>query len=166
MFRSITQQTHLVAKLPSEVKRVDPLCGSERFLDSTSRIFEENPMSNAFSALDMDSDDEDDIITDITEDCDTISTNISSTPTVITYASVCASVKNPLISKIGMFSVAEGGMGSKGAQLGAALRSKPLLRGKLTDDVANAESSGNPVLNTNKNIAHSWADDDYWNDEE
>jgi len=37
-----------------------------------------------------------------------------------------------------MFSVAEGGMGSKGAQLGAAT---PLLRGKLTDDVANAESS-------------------------
>jgi len=28
------------------VKRVDPLCGSDRFLDSTSRIFEENPMSN------------------------------------------------------------------------------------------------------------------------
>ena len=28
------------------VKRVDPQSGSERFLDSTSRIFEENPMSN------------------------------------------------------------------------------------------------------------------------
>ena len=88
---------------------------------------------SAFAALDVDSDDEDDI-TDITEDCDTISTNISCIPTVITYASVCASVKIPISCN----------------------------KSSIPQDFVVIS----PTKNTNKNLTHSWADDDYWNDEE
>jgi len=89
---------------------------------------------SAFAALNMDSDDEDDIITDITEDCDTISTNISCIPTVMTYASVCASVKIPISCN----------------------------KSSIPQDFVVISH----IKNTNKNLAHSWADDDYWSDEE
>ena len=95
---------------------------------------------SAFAALDIDSDD-DEVVTDIvtkdsevTEDCDTITTNISYTPTVMTYASVCASTQIlPLCSK-----------------------------SSIPQDFVVIS----PTKNINKNLAHSWADDDYWNDEE
>jgi hypothetical protein len=95
---------------------------------------------SAFAALDIDSDD-DEVVTDIvtkdsevTEDCDTITTNIIYIPTVMTYASVCASTQIlPLCSKA-----------------------------SIPQDFVVIS----PTKNINKNLAHSWADDDYWNDEE
>jgi len=89
---------------------------------------------SVFAALDVDSDDVDDIITDITEDCETISTNISCIPTVITYASVCALVKKP----------------------------PTCSKSSIPQDFVVISQT----KNTNKNLTHSWADDDYWNDEE
>ena len=110
----------------------------------------------SFAALDMDSDDEDDIITDITEDCDTISTNVSCIPTVITYASVCEGFAKPK---------AEQNLDS----LSRISKGNPTTNASVKIHISCSKSSIPQefvVLNTNKNLAHSWADDDYWNDEE
>ena len=175
---------------------------------SLGEAAQKNIKTTKFAALDMDSDDEVDteILTmnsDVTEDCDTISTNMSYSPAILvkTYASVCEGFAPPpaalqnldLLSRI---SIGNPTTNSKAPttstiQIGVK-RVDPLWSekrsfssgserfidstsriffAKLENPMSNvANPSQKPSIyipkNSNKNLVHSWADDDYWSDDE